>query len=80
MNKQEALDRIPLLLASMQRRGMLNENSTGDNRNVKFAWHETVDGNPRAAYSEAHPYTGNVTVSGYIGINGKKSGNGTFGD
>lgn len=80
MNKQQAESNLPHLVSYLQSQGMLNVNHNGNQRALKFKYHETVDGNPRAAYTEAHPYTGNVTVSGRIGINGKKGGAGTYGD
>jgi len=62
--------------------GMFNTNKSPRKYSCKnqFNWKDTVDGNPRAAYTEAHPYTGNVTISGKVGINGRTKGCGTFGD
>lgn len=47
---------------------------------VSFKWHDRVDGNPRAAYTEAHPYVGRATITGRVGVNGKIGGGGMHGD
>lgn len=82
MNKQQAESNLPRLVAYLQSQGMLNANKNPRpySCNNKIRWEDTVDGNPRAAYTEAHPYTGNVTVSGRVGINGKVGGSGCYGD
>ncbi len=84
MNKAEALAAIEALtLDDFVRMGCVDPvimaRKTEVSCHDRFKWHDTVDGNPRAAYTEAHPYTGSVTISGRIGINGKKSGTGTYG-